>query len=96
MEGLKIVATIVANVVAKDTVYEVMKKLVVASRKEEGCISYDLYRDIAMPNKFVVIEHWKSQDAINIHNETDHYKCFGVDVEGMLETVEISVLEMVY
>ena len=51
-------------------------ELVIASRKEEGNISYDFYADISDSDKFTFIEVWKDQEAIDIHNETPHFQNF--------------------
>lgn len=50
--------------------------LVIASRKEEGNISYNFYADINDPSRFTFIEVWKDQEAIDIHNETPHFQDF--------------------
>ncbi len=49
------------------------KSLIAASRKEEGCISYSLFEDIHDKNILTFIEEWKSEEAIQIHNNTPHF-----------------------
>lgn len=36
-------------------------------RKEEGCISLNLYRDIEDPNNYGVISEWKTRDYMERH-----------------------------
>jgi quinol monooxygenase YgiN len=43
------------------------------SRKEKGCISYELYEDIKDPNALAFIEEWRDEEAIKFHNESKHY-----------------------
>lgn len=48
-------------------------ELVSESRKEKGCISYELCQDLKDKNKFVFVEKWKDQDAIDAHNNSNHF-----------------------
>ena len=42
--------------------YEKLKPLVLA---ELGCLQYDMFADASDENKFVLVEHWASQDALD-------------------------------
>ena len=53
---------------------EVMKFDAVESRKEEGCLRFDLLRDQSAENKFTFYEAYKNADAFAFHKETPHYK----------------------
>ncbi len=43
-----------------------------ASREEAGCIAYQLYEDTEVPNRFVFIEEWESDEALRRHFATPH------------------------
>lgn len=68
-------------IVAKNKVREdkkqeflrITEELIRKSQKEEGCISYDLYEDIADPYTLTFIESWKDMEAIDLHNKTEHF-----------------------
>ena len=49
--------------------YEKLKPLVLA---ESGCLQYDLFADASDENKFVLIEHWASQAALDAHDLATH------------------------
>lgn len=49
--------------------YEKLKPLVLA---EPGCLQYELFSDSANENKFVLIEKWASQNALDAHDQTEH------------------------
>lgn len=70
--------TIVAkNFVQKDKIEEfkkLTKTLIEKSRKEEGCISYNLFEDIEDECVLTFIEEWKSFEDIDIHNSSPHFK----------------------
>lgn len=35
--------------------------------KEPGCIEYDLCQDQGEPGRFVMVETWESEEALNVH-----------------------------
>jgi quinol monooxygenase YgiN len=49
--------------------YKNLKPLVLA---EPGCLQYELFSDAADENKFLLIERWTSQDALDAHDQTEH------------------------
>ncbi len=48
----------------------------VASRAEEGCLSYRLYEDTEAVDEFVFVEEWESQKALERHFGTPHIAQF--------------------
>lgn len=56
-----------------DEVIELYKELVVETRKEDGCISYSLFRDIKNRSILTMIEEWESQEALDAHMKTEHF-----------------------
>lgn len=43
------------------------KTLVEPSRRDAGCIQYDLCQDAADPTRFAMIESWESEAALEAH-----------------------------
>lgn len=50
------------------------EELVEKTKKEIGCISYELYRDIKDPSHFIFIEEWRDVNALDAHVESEHFK----------------------
>ena len=50
--------------------------LVEPTRKESGCVAYELHRDPENPAKFMFYERFKSQAALDDHVNTPHFKKF--------------------
>ncbi|WP_255491321.1 MULTISPECIES: putative quinol monooxygenase [unclassified Dysgonomonas] len=71
---LRIVATMTVAPEYRTELMPIFDKMIKASRAEEGCIFYDLHEDINDSTKLIFLEEWKSQDAINIHNNSAHMK----------------------
>jgi quinol monooxygenase YgiN len=91
-ETLTIVATVTVKPEFKDDVLKAVKAVVDATRKESGNIFYDVFEDISNPLKFVFIETWKSQEAIDSHNKSAHFNDFVKAVDGKV-TLEVGILK---
>jgi quinol monooxygenase YgiN len=72
MSDLNVVAVLKAKPGSEDTVGRALGALVVPTRAEEGCISYELFRSAADPTTFITIERWRSQDDLDAHMQTPH------------------------
>ena len=95
-DELKIVAIMTVKPEAIKEILPIFQTLVQGSQEEDGCISYNLHQDISDSTKFVMLEEWKSQAAIDYHNNTDHFKTFKEASKGMIEKSEVSILKLVY
>jgi quinol monooxygenase YgiN len=50
----------------------VLLKLAADSRKESGCVSYDVLQNAAEANVFVLVEKWRTNADLDAHNLTPH------------------------
>jgi quinol monooxygenase YgiN len=70
--------------------------LVAPSRREKGCINYDLHQSADDPALFLFYENWTSREDLERHLETAHALRFDERTEGMLaEPEEITLWEMI-
>ncbi len=53
---------------------EIFRPAIAPTRKEAGCIAYDLNRDLKEDTKFYIYERWRSLAALQSHLETPHIK----------------------
>ena len=58
----------------RDEFIKTAQELIKKSREEDGNISYSLFEDIKNPNVLTFIEEWKDMEAIEFHNNTEHFK----------------------
>ncbi|MCW8880062.1 MAG: antibiotic biosynthesis monooxygenase [Kangiellaceae bacterium] len=81
--------TIVANIKAKQGKVELVKnelmKLINTTRKESGCINYDLHQDNDNPAHFLFYENWKSREHWSAHMNSQHLKEYLAAVDGEVE-----------
>lgn len=64
---------------------ELLKKLVFETRKEEGCIQYDLVEDIENKGVFFISEIWESVEHHHQHNSTEHLMNFRIESAPLLQ-----------
>lgn len=48
--------------------------VVSATREEEGNISYECFESTESQNLFIFVEQWQSQQALEAHTQTEHFK----------------------
>ncbi len=51
---------------------DAMNEVVEATRREDGCISYDFAVDLSDPTRLVVFERWRDQGALDGHARSAH------------------------
>jgi quinol monooxygenase YgiN len=47
------------------------------TRKESGCIAYDMHESVTDHAKMVFVEQWENAEALVPHRATEHMKAFG-------------------
>ena len=52
------------------------KNMVENSNSEPGCFVYRLYQEVGNPQSFIFYEVYENQDAVNIHNTSEHFQTF--------------------
>lgn len=81
--------TVVAKLVAKKNSVEAVKaellKLILPTRKESGCIEYNLHQDNQDPAVFIFYETWESAASLEKHICTDHYKAYVRALDGIID-----------
>ena len=56
---------------------EALLALVEPTRKEPGCLCYNLHQSKADPTQFMFYEQWASKEALDAHGKTPHMKALG-------------------
>ena len=72
-----------------------LKACVVPSRAEAGCREYILHVDQADPGRFVFVERWINQAAIEHHRNTEHYRVMGAAIGDLLSERQVLLLDEV-
>lgn len=70
---IKVVAKNFGDPTKIDELIQLFAKLASTSRKEPGCLRYELYQDIDTPEILTMIEEWDSQEHLDAHLHTAHF-----------------------
>jgi quinol monooxygenase YgiN len=81
---LRVVARIIARPDSIDGVRSCLSDLIEPTRKEPGCISYELLQNKSDPSDFTFVEEWESDDAMDAHLKTDHLQKAISRVTGLI------------
>lgn len=72
---------------------EAAKEMIEKSNKESGCSFYQLYQDPYDNSRFVFVEEYTNQAAVDAHFATDYFKAFGPKIgDFILGPPEIKVV----
>ncbi|HKN23990.1 MAG TPA: putative quinol monooxygenase [Candidatus Acidoferrum sp.] len=65
-----------------------LRALVGPTRKEEGCLQYDLHRGADQPGTFLFHEVWESREHHAAHTRTPHFLRFNARKDSLLASKE--------
>ena len=72
---------------------EILLTLIEPSRKDEGCIKYDLHQAVDDPTRFIFYEIWESREHLSRHSATPHVQNTRAKAKDLLaEAPEVTLL----
>lgn len=75
--GVTVIAYIFARAGEENRVRNALLALVKQTRKEKGCINYDLHHSTNDARTFVMYENWESAEDLEAHAKSQHLREFG-------------------
>jgi len=93
------VKVIAKSVYKEDKVSEakqMLGELVEKSRKEDGCLSYNLYEDMSDSSILVMVEEWKTDEDIKNHQLTEHYTRIIPALKPFRKSSEVNRYKLVF
>ena len=67
-----------------------LRALVGPTRREEGCIAYDLHRAIEPPGALLLHEVWATREHHRLHTQTPHFLRWDARKDALLASREAS------
>lgn len=64
-----------------------------ATRREHGCLAYDMHENVSQPGHFVLVESWEQREHVDTHMRQPHLLAF-LKVAGACVTVP-AVVEVI-
>lgn len=89
MSNVTVVAKFVAGKEFAEAVKTELLKLIIPTRKESGCIEYNLHQDNDNPAVFIFYETWESTAHLTKHMNSANFKTFISSVEGMIDEIAV-------
>jgi quinol monooxygenase YgiN len=87
-----VLATLTVNAAEREAFTEAAHAVIEATRKETGCLRYDLTGSITDPLTFVFVEQWESRDALDAHFGTPHLQHWRKLCERFLASRRVEVI----
>jgi len=66
-----------------------LRALISPTRKEDGCLRYDLYRSTEGPAAYLLYEIWESRNHHAAHTKTDHFTRWNARKDSLLASREV-------
>ena len=66
-----------------------LRALIGPTRKEEGCLRYDLYRSAEGPAAYLLYEIWESRAHHTAHTKTDHFTRWNARKDSLLASRDV-------
>ncbi len=61
-----------------------LKALIAPSRREEGCLAYELHRSVDPPNAYLLHEIWLTREAHTMHTRSPHFLRWNARKDALL------------
>jgi quinol monooxygenase YgiN len=92
---VRVIARSVAREGREDQLRVLLRSMLVPTRAEQGCKSYELYESDS-PGHFYFDETWASEEALDRHTTTWHFKHLQQAIGELLEEpFEVNILTRV-
>jgi quinol monooxygenase YgiN len=65
-----------------------LRALVGPTRREQGCLTYDVYRGTELPDAFLLYEVWTSREHHRLHTQTPHFLRWNARKDAVLASRE--------
>lgn len=85
MSKLTVIAKITAKKESVESVRCELLKLIEPTRRENGCIAYNLHQDNEDPAVFIFYETWESLACLASHMNSAHFKNYVSAVGDLIE-----------
>lgn len=70
----------------------IIEDVILPSRAETGCLTYQAHRAIAAPNVFYFYEQWRDQDAFDQHVASPHYQAYRTGSASLVADRSLTLL----
>ena len=73
---------------------ELLSAMVIPSKAEVGCIFYEIFQYENEPKRFMAVETWENEKALDGHKASAHYKIYKTSYEPFCDDKYSDELEV--
>lgn len=73
-EPVIVIARVKVRPDARETWREAARTCIAETRREPGCIAYDMFESVSEEGAFVFVEQWRDKASLDIHMTLPHLK----------------------
>ena len=86
--------TFIAKEGSEEKMKELLSAMVIPSKAEDGCIFYDIFQYENNRRKFMAVETWRDEVALDGHKASQHYKVYKSSYEPFCDEKYSDELEV--
>jgi len=86
--------TFIAKEGSEDKMKELLSAMVLPSKAEKGCIFYEIFQYEHNRRKFMAVETWENEAALDGHKASSHYAVYKSSYEPYCERKYSDELEV--
>ena len=95
--SIRVVAKIEAVPGKGAVVREILRKLIEPTRKESGCVTYELWQNRSDDADFTFVEVWASEAELDAHAASQHLKDVAAELRGLItRPAEVRRYDLIY
>ncbi|MEA3314978.1 MAG: putative quinol monooxygenase [Campylobacterota bacterium] len=68
--------TFIAKNGCEDKLKELLEAMVIPSKASDGCLNYNIYQYKDDKKRFMAVETWENEKALDGHKASEHYKIY--------------------
>lgn len=76
VDPVLVTARLIVRPESREAFVEGARACIDATRREAGCLFYDLHESITEPGSFVYVEQWRDRAALDAHMAETHLRAF--------------------
>jgi quinol monooxygenase YgiN len=86
--------TFIAKEGCEEKMKELLSAMVIPSKAEDGILFYEIFQYENNRKKFMAVETWRDEDALDGHKASAHYKIYKESFEPFCESKYTDELEV--
>ncbi len=87
-----VIATLTIHPGQAETLLAAARPAIAETRKEAGCIAYDLHQSVTAPDTFVFVERWVTREALSAHMQMPHFKVWRAAAGACIAARKIEII----